>query len=388
MSLPATTALPHSQNTDAAELRALIEGLGRRLEEAKQELKSDIQSKLPSPRRLSWVLLFIAVQVVQGIIVVRYTVRAAATALDSANIPEMTARYADTLHQSQARVATLNQNVSTLSALVADSADGWKRHVQGFVHELPKIQEGYERASARFTAEAATLPSRIVDRFFEADEVKRSLASYAVGVDSAAGTVQARSDTGLDAALKSYEAKIASAESVAHFESQVERKFDESKEQIADTVAAGMKDAVGSTRLQEKLAGFWEAGLAGADGVKQEGWLFKRLRTQAEGAAVDQSLVHAVDAALLPPLQSFFNAQLEPQGPLALRLARDQDKVPALPQLVTELVRKKVDAELSLPREGKLPTLEEVLRDVVKSRVNVTLQALAVGKGPVVLTCK
>src|SRR3954469_13478727 len=129
-------------SAENAELRALIEQLGHKLEEARQELKSDIQSKLPSSRRFSWVLLFIAIQVVQGIIVVRYTVRAAATALDSANIPEMTSRYSEALHDSQRLVTDLNQNVSTLSGLVGETTDAWKKHVQSFVRELPKVQEG------------------------------------------------------------------------------------------------------------------------------------------------------------------------------------------------------------------------------------------------------
>jgi len=387
MSLPATT-VQSLQNEGNAELKALIETLGRRLEDARQELKSDIQSKLPSSRRFSWVLLFIAVQVVQGIIVVRYTVRAASTALDSANIPEMTSRYSEALKQSQSQVTALNANVATLSGLVSETSEAWKKHVQGFVRELPKVQEGYERAAARFTSEASTLPTRIVDRFFEADEVKRSLAAYAVGVDSAAGTVQARSDAGLESALRNYENKIASPEGVAHFEKQVARKFDESKEKIAETVAAGMKEAVAASQLKDKLAGFWDAGLQEPEAAKAEGWLYKRLRSQAEEAAVDQSLVHAVDVALLPPLQAWFNAQLKPDGPLALQLARDQAKVPALPQLVTELVKRKVDAAIGLP-DGQKPTpLDDVLREVVRSRVNVTLSALQPAKGPVVLTCK
>ena len=387
MSLPATP-VQSLHDASNAELKALIETLGRRLEDARQELKSDIQSKLPGSRRFSWVLLFIAVQVVQGLIVVRYTVRAASTALDSANIPEMTSRYAEALKQSQAQVTALNGNVATLSGLVTETTDSWKKHVQGFVRELPKVQDAYERSAARFTAEASTLPARIVDRFFEADEVKRSLAAYAVGVDSAAGTVQARSDAGLDSALRSYEAKIASPEGVAHFEQQVERKFDESKEKIAETVASGMKEAVNASALKDKLDGFWKAGLQEADSGKAEGWLYKRLRAQAEEAAVDQSVVHAVDVALLPPLQAWFNGQLQPGGPLATQLARDQAKIPAMPQLVTELVKKKVDAAVGLPNDQKATPLDDVLREVVRARVNVTLAALAPAKGPVVLTCK
>src|SRR5258708_36285146 len=93
---------PTSKSSDSsAELLRRLDELGRKLDETRQELKSDIQSKLPSSRRFSWVLLFIAVQVVQGIIVVRYTVRAASTALDSAHIPEMTARYSEALRSSQ-----------------------------------------------------------------------------------------------------------------------------------------------------------------------------------------------------------------------------------------------------------------------------------------------
>src|SRR5262245_24376467 len=115
MSLPAAAPsdATASAPVDVQELRALLLQLGQKLDDTRQELKSDIQSKLPSARRFSWVLLFIAIQVVQGIIVVRYTVRAAATALESAHIPEMTSRYSEALHESRLLVRGLNQNVST-----------------------------------------------------------------------------------------------------------------------------------------------------------------------------------------------------------------------------------------------------------------------------------
>src|SRR5437588_9408191 len=135
-------AVSQPDRTESELLRRLDE-LSRKLDETRQELKSDIQSKLPSSRRFSWVLLFIAVQVVQGIIVVRYTVRAASTALDSAHIPEMTSRYSESLRSSQQLVRQLNQNVSTLSELVGATTSAWKEHVQGFVRELPRIQEAY-----------------------------------------------------------------------------------------------------------------------------------------------------------------------------------------------------------------------------------------------------
>jgi hypothetical protein len=393
MSLPATTGptqlgpAPFA-NVDNAELRALIEQLGHKLEEARQELKSDIQSKLPSSRRFSWVLLFIAIQVVQGIIVVRYTVRAAATALDSANIPEMTTRYSEALHESRQLVTDLNQNVSTLSGLVAETTEAWKTHVQSFVRELPKVQESYEKAAGRFNAEAATIPQRIVDKFFEAEDVKRSMAAYNVGVESAAGTVQQRSDDGIAASAKAYEARITSAEAVAHFERQVEKRFDASKDRIADVLAANAKAAAESTSLKEKLDGFWDAGLLPTDGARPEGWLYRKLREQAEGAPVDDRIAKAVDAALLPPLQRWFEAQLAPHGQLAARLARDQDKVPGMPQLVSELVKKRVEAAIALPPGEKVAALDDILREIVKARVNVALSSVAAPRGPVTLTCK
>jgi hypothetical protein len=373
---------------DAAELRALLEQLGRRIDDAKQELKSDIQSKLPSSRRFSWVLLFIAVQVVQGLIVVRYTVRAAATALDSAHIPEMTSRYSEALHTSQDLVRGLNQNVSVLSELVSVSTAAWKDHVQGFVHELPRLQDAYQKSARTFAAEASTLPARIVDRFFQAEEVKRSLTAYSAGVEAAAGTVQQRSDAGIAAALKAYDAQVSGPQALAHFEKQVEKQFDEHKERIADSVAAGMKEAVGGSKLQEKLAGFWDAGLSPIEEEKPEGWLYRHLRVESEKASVNEALVKSIDTALAPPLQEFFKEQLAPQGPLQAYLLRDLDKLPAMPQLLLELVKKRVESAIELPGGDKLPPLDEVLRDVVKARINVTLAALAPPKGPIVLTCK
>jgi hypothetical protein len=370
------------------ELRALFAELSSRLEATKQELKSDIQSKLPSSRRFSWVLLFIAVQVVQGIIVVRYTVHAASTALDSARIPEMTARYADALHTSQDLVSRLNHNVTVLSGLVAETTDAWKQHVQGFVRELPKMQEGYQKAAARFSEDASALPARIVDRFFEAEEVKRSMTAYNASVQAAAGSVQQRSDEGIDTALRAYRAQLSGPPALAHFEGQVEKQFAAGKVPIADAVASGMKEAVQASSLKEKLASFWDASLTHADAPAGDGWLYRRLRDQGESAAVEKSLIEAVDAALAPPLTKWFAAQLQSDGPLAELLARDMDKVPRMPQLVQDVVRRKVDVALSLPGDEKLPPLADVLRDVVKSRVNVTLAALAPVKGPVVLTCK
>src|SRR5438270_7723233 len=116
LSPPEPAVLPRAPME--AELLKRLEELGRKLDETRQELKADIQSKAPSSRRFSWVLLFIAVQVVQGVIVVRYTVRAASTALESARIPEMTARYSEALKSSQELVRVLNGNVSALSELV------------------------------------------------------------------------------------------------------------------------------------------------------------------------------------------------------------------------------------------------------------------------------
>ena len=382
-----TTAAPASP-IDAARMEQLIEQLGRRIDEAKQELKSDIQSKLPSSRRFSWVLLFIAVQVVQGIIVVRYTVRAASTALESAHIPEMTSRYSESLHTSQELVATLNQNVSELSRLVSASTAAWKEHVQQFVQELPGIQDSYQRSAKIFSQEAGTLPARIVDRFFEAPEVKKSLASYSTGAERAAGALQQRSDDGIDRALKSYENKVAGKEALAHFEEQVEKKFDESKDRIAASVAAGMHEAVQGSRLKESLASFWDAGLSIIDEKKPEGWLYRRLRDQSEQAALDEGLAKALETAMGPPLSAFFKAQLEPQGPLAGHLLKDLDKTPAMPQLVVELVKKRVEGAITLPGDDKVPPLDEVLHDVVRARVNTALAALLPLKGPVTLTCK
>ncbi len=373
---------------DAAHLEQLIEQLGRRIDEAKQELKSDIQSKLPSSRRFSWVLLFIAVQVVQGIIVVRYTVRAAATALESARIPEMTARYSEALHTSQELVATLNQNVSELSRLVSASTTAWKEHVEQFVGELPALQSAYQKSARTFTQEAATLPTRIVDRFFEAPEVRRSIAAYSAGVDGATNTVQRRSDEGIAQALKAYEVKVSGKEALAHFEEQVEKKFDDGKDRIEKAVASGMQEAVQGSQLKEKLASFWEDGLQIVDERKPEGWLYRRLRDQSEQAALDEGLSKSVDAALATPLSAFFKEQLGPKGPLAGHLLKDLDKTPAMPQLVTELVKRRVEGAITLPGDDKVPPLDEVLHDVVRARINAQLQALSPPKGPVILTCK
>jgi hypothetical protein len=388
MSLPASTAANPSAPVDVQELRALLVQLGQKLDETRQELKTDIQSKLPSSRRFSWVLLFIAVQVVQGIIVVRFTVSSARTALDSAKLPEMTSSYSEALHESQRLVKGLNQNVSALSALVSESTEAWKKHVQTFVRELPKVQEGYERAAGKFSAEATTLPQRIVGRFFEDDVVKKSMATYSAGVTAAAATVQQRSDDGLRTALKSYETRIAGPEALAHFEQQVEHQFEGNKDRISEVLAASAREAVNGVDLREKLTAFWDNGLLPSDGSRPEGWLYRKLRAQAEGADMNEHLEKAVDEALLPPLQKWFEAQLAPQGPLAARLSKDEDKIPAMPQLVTQLVEKSVDAAIELPDGQKLPKLDDVLRDVVKARVNVTLAALAPAKGPVVLTCK
>jgi len=367
---------------DAEELRSLIETLGRRLDDAKQELKADIQRKLPSSRRFSWVLLFIAVQVVQGLIVVRYTVRAAANALDSAHIPEMTQRYSEALHISQELVRGLNQNVSTLSEQVAETSGAWKRHVRGFVRDLPQLQESYKKAVASFGAEAQGLPSRIVDRFFQDGEVRRTMAAYTHGVESAGETVQQRSDAGLAKALASYEKQIAGPAALEHFEAQVEARFEASKERLADSMAKSLEQVVQSAPLKEKLAVFWDAGLA------PEGWLGKRLREHTDRADVEKMLVGAVEEAAASPIKAYFEQQLAPQGPLAAQLGREIEKVPPMRELVGELVKKSVDAAL-LPRTvEKLPRLEDVLRDVVKSRVHVALAALGPTRGPVNLTCR
>ena len=376
----ALSAAPAPASLEAEVLRRL-DDLGRRLDETKQELKSDIQSKLPSARRFSWVLLFIAVQVVQGVIVVRYTVRAASTALDSAHIPEMTSRYSESLRSSQELVRGLNQNVSTLSELVSATTSSWKEHVQEFVHELPRIQEAYQRSARSFSQEAGTLPARIVDRFFEAEGVKKSMQNYTTGIDAAAGTVQKRSDDGIASALKSYEGRVSGQDALVHFEKQVEKQFEADKARIADVVAGSAKEAVQSAQLKEKLDGFFAAGLL------PQGWLARQLILKTEAAEVDKSLQAAVDEALAPPLKEFFVGQLAPSGPLAAHLTRDLDKLPAMPQLVTELVKRRIDGVITLPAGEKLIALQDTLTDVVKARVNVTLAALHPAKGPVLLTC-
>ena len=59
-----------------------------------------------------------------------------------------------------------------------------------------------------------------------------------------------------------------------------------------------------------------------------------------------------------------------------------------MPQLVSDLVKKRVDTALLPPAGDKLPPLNDVVREIVKGRVNVLLANLGPPKGPVVLTCK